>query len=63
MQLRKLNRRVLRASFRCPCVFELVDSEKKKKPRRSRSILGLHLRERERFLGGLVVGHCRRRLG
>lgn len=62
MQLRKLNRRVLRASFRCPCVFELVDSEKKK-PRRSRSILGLHLRERERFLGGLVVGHCRRGLG
>lgn len=32
MQLRKLNRRVLRASFRCPCVFELVDSEKKKNP-------------------------------
>lgn len=30
MQLRKLSRRVLRASFRCPCVFELVDSEKKK---------------------------------
>lgn len=49
VQLRKLNRRVLRAGFRCPCVFELVDSGKKKN-RRSRSIVGLHLRERERFL-------------
>lgn len=46
MPLRKLNRRVLRAGFRCPCVFELGGSQEKNE--RSRSILGLHLRERER---------------
>lgn len=63
MQLRKLNRRVLRAGFRCPCVFELVDSGTKKTEEVDPLLVYIYGRGKG-FSGlGVGVGHCRRRLG